>query len=269
MSTTTNTTDLTTFRALSFDCYGTLIDWEAGLAADIAPIISALPAGHPWHANPMLALEQFDNYSYHLNRARPTLAYDANLVESARLLATGQGITLPEGVAETIATGPSRWPAFSDTLEGLWRLRRHYKLVLLSNVDDRNIARAMMGGGPLAGVEFDAVYTAEQIGSYKPDHANFNYLRAGVKREFLVERDEELLHVARSLLHDHVPAKELGIRSVWIARGGDKLEASGIGGGYEAIKGSGKLGSEWTFQTIGEFADEVDRQFAEKAKQKK
>lgn len=110
------------------------------------------------------------------------------------------------------------------------------------------------------GVAFDAVYTAEKIGSYKPDHGNFEYLFSGVERELGGKR-EGVLHVARSLTADHVPAKEIGLRSVWIARGGDKPEGYGTGGDYEGLKAEGKLGFEWVYQTLGEFAEAVEREF--------
>jgi 2-haloalkanoic acid dehalogenase type II len=259
--------DLTTFRALSFDCYGTLIDWEGGLASDLSPLLALLPPTHPWRANPLLAVQRFNDHSEHLWRTQPKLSYDANLRESFRLLAQEQNddvvSSLQEEVLDSVGDGPGRWPAFADTVDGLRRLGRHYKLIILSNVNEANIARAV--AGPLAGARFDAVYTAEAIGSYKPSHENFRYLFAGAKREFGVEFEKgELLHVARSLTADHVPAKELGLRSVWIARGGDKPEGYGTGGDYEKLKAEGKLAFEWKFQTIGEFADEVDRQFAEK-----
>ncbi|KAK4100758.1 haloacid dehalogenase [Parathielavia hyrcaniae] len=258
--------DLTTFSALSFDCYGTLLDWESGLLADLSPLLSALPPSHPWHATPLLAVQRFNHHSEHLWATQPKLAYDTNLVESFRLLAEEQHIRLPEETLSRIGDGPGRWPAFADTVDGLQRLGRHYKLVVLSNVNEANIARAV--AGPLAGARFDAVYTAEAIGSYKPSHANFRYLFDGVKRAFGVDKDRgQLLHVARSLTVDHVPAKELGLRSVWIARGGDKPEGYGTGGDYEVLRGEGKLAFEWVFQTIGEFADEVERQVAAKSKE--
>ncbi|KAK4241841.1 HAD-like domain-containing protein [Achaetomium macrosporum] len=258
--------DLTTFRALSFDCYGTLIDWESGLAADLSPLIALLPPTHAWRANPLLAVQRFNDHSEHLWLTQPKLAYDANLRESFRLLAQEQGVELKGDDLDSVGDGPGRWPAFADTVDGLRRLGRYYKLIILSNVNEANIARAV--AGPLAGARFDAVYTAEAIGSYKPSHDNFRYLFAGVKREFGVDQEKgELLHVARSLTADHVPAKELGLRSVWIARGGDKPEGYGTGGDYEKLKAEGKLGFEWMFQTIGEFADEVERQFAEKERQ--
>ncbi|KAJ4290776.1 Kinesin- motor protein [Collariella sp. IMI 366227] len=209
--------------------------------------------------------ERFNDHSEHLWASQPKLAYNANLAESFRLLAQEHGVDLEEDVLQRIGDGPGRWPAFEDTVEGLRRLAKYYKLVILSNVNEGNIARAV--AGPLMGARFDAVYTAEAIGSYKPDLGNFRYLFEGVKREFGVDWEKgELLHVARSLTADHVPAKEVGLKSVWIARGGDRPENYGTGGDLEKLRAEGKLGFEWTFQTIGEFADEVERQFAEKGK---
>ncbi|KAG7293442.1 hypothetical protein NEMBOFW57_003492 [Staphylotrichum longicolle] len=260
------TPSLTSFRALSFDCYGTLIDWESGLASDLSPLITLLPASHPWHTNPLLAVQRFNDHSEHLWATQPKLAYDANLVESFRLLAQEQGVELGEDALQKIGDGPGRWPAFADTVDALRRLGRFYKLVILSNVNEMNIARA--AAGPLAGARFDAVYTAEAIGSYKPSLENFKYLFDGVKREFGVDKEKgELLHVARSLTADHVPAKEVGLSSVWIARGGDQPEGYGTGGDYGKLKEEGKLGFGWMFQTLGEFADEVERQFAAKGQE--
>jgi len=123
------------------------------------------------------------------------------------------------------------------------------------------VARTL--SGPLGGARFDAVYTAEDIGSYKPAHGNFEYLFAHARADLGVDAARgELLHVARSLTADHVPAKELGLRSVWIARGGDEPDRYGVGGNYAQLKAEGRLGFEWKFATIGDFADEVERQFA-------
>lgn len=265
--------DLTSFKALSFDCYGTLINWEPGILSDLSPLLSLLPPDHAWRepSNRLLPVQRFYALSAQLWATQPALSYDANLAESFRLLAAEAGApasSLPEEALRRIGSGPGRWPAFADTVEGLTRLGRHYKLAILSNVNDANIARAIEG--PLAGARFDAVYTAEQIGSYKPDLRNFAYLFEKARTELGVDKEKgELLHVARSLTADHVPAKATGLPSVWIARGGDKKENYGVGGDYEALKAEGKLGFEWMFQTIGEFADEVERQFAEKEKREK
>ncbi|KAK0731852.1 Haloacid dehalogenase-like hydrolase-domain-containing protein [Lasiosphaeris hirsuta] len=260
--------DLTTFKALSFDCYGTLIDWEAGLQADLSPLVSQLSASHPWAASPALALERFNAISEHLEAANPTQLYHETLSASLKQLAAE--LSLPaspalSAAAAAVATGPGRWPAFPDTVSGLLRLRKHFKLIILSNVNNANIASAV--DTSLAPAVFDAVYTAEAIGAYKPSHANFEYLFAHARDDLGVDFARgELLHVARSLTADHVPAKELGFRSVWISRGGDREGHYGTGGDLRRLTEEGKLGFEWKFGTIGQFADEVDRQFAAKEK---
>jgi 2-haloalkanoic acid dehalogenase type II len=256
--------DLTGFKALSFDCYGTLIDWEGGLATTLKPLLSQLPSSHPFNQNPQLAVERFNNFSEELWASDPTQLYNDNLISSFKALASELGVSLPSE-EETVQVGRSagRWPAFPDTVDGLQRLHKHYKLIILSNVSNENIARTV--SEQLAPATFDGVYTAENIGAYKPSHTNFHYLFKHAKQDFGVDFDKgELLHVARSLTADHVPAKELGFRSAWIARGGDVEGQYGTGGNLKELQGQGKLGFEWKFQTLGEFADEVDRQFAEK-----
>jgi 2-haloalkanoic acid dehalogenase type II len=169
-------------------------------------------------------------------------------------------VTVPDSVAEEIGTGPGRWPVFVDTVQGLLKLKKHYKLIILSNVSNTNIRRAVREN--MKPVAFDAVYTAESIGSYKPSHRNFEYLFQHAKEELGVDVEKgELLHVARSLTVDHVPAKELGFRSVWISRGGDQEEGYGTGGNYRELVEQGKVAFEWKFDTIGQFASEVERQF--------
>lgn len=251
---------LTSFKALSFDCYGTLIDWESGLDADLKPITSQLPASHPLLSRPLAAVQRFNDHQEHIWETQPTLPYDQALAAAFRLLASELNLSLSDSDAEAIGTGPGRWTAFPDTVRGLQKLSRYYKLIILSNVNDANIRSAI--SGPMNGAKFDAVYTAQQIGSYKPSLNNFRYLFEHAKTDLGIDKESgDLLHVARSLSADHVPAKEVGLRSCFIARGGDKPENYGTGGNLEELKKEGKVGFEWLFQTIGEFADEVERQF--------
>jgi 2-haloalkanoic acid dehalogenase type II len=259
--------DLTGFKTLSFDCYGTLIDWEGGMATTLQPILSQLAPTHPFHQKPLLTVERFNHFSRHLWATQPKQLYNDNLVDSFKALAQDVGVSLPaEAVVASIGTSAGRWPAFPDTVEALQRLHRHFKLIILSNVSNDNIARTV--GEQLAPATFDGVYTAEDIGAYKPSHTNFRYLFEHAKEDFGVDVEKgELLHVARCLTADHVPAKELGFRSVWIARGGNVEGHYGTGGNLKELQAQGKLGFEWKFQTLGEFADEVERQFAGKEKQ--
>ncbi|KAG8159690.1 hypothetical protein KVR01_010327 [Diaporthe batatas] len=268
-----NTKDLTKFKALSFDCYGTLIEWEPGLTQALKPVTSKLPADHPFAKDPSLALQRFDELASELEASQPGMRYDVILTTALQRLAAGAG--LPDGSLSrddlaAMATGPGRWPAFADTIEGLRTLKRHYKLIILSNVDNANIGATTGAGGPLGAVPFDATYTAEEIGSYKPARENFEYLFRRAGEELGVRgagrpggEGGELLHVARSLRVDHAAAKALGFSSCWISRGGERREAQGIGGDYEAMVRGGEVSFQWRFDTIGDFAREVARQFGD------
>lgn len=253
---------LTSFKALSFDCFGTLINWEGGLTQALEPIVSQLPSDHAYSKNPNLAVQRFNDLSDEIEVEKPKLRYDVNLATAAKQLAAELGVSIPESVAEAVGTGPGTWSAFPDTVAGLEILKKHYKLIILSNINNDNIKATVADN--LAPVEFDAVYTAENIGSYKPSHNNFKYLFQHAKEELDIDFEKgDLLHVARSLKADHVPAKEIGLRSVWIARGGDKKEGYGVGGNYEELSAQGKVAFEWKFDTIGDFAKEVARQFGD------
>ena len=107
----------------------------------------------------------------------------------------------------------SYWPAFADSADALRKLKTQFKLIILSNVNDAGFADSSRK----LGVEFDAIYTAEQIGSYKPNPANFEYMLKSVKQTFGINKDS-ILHVAQSLFHDHIPAKAVGMTTVWIDR---------------------------------------------------
>ncbi|KUI70710.1 (S)-2-haloacid dehalogenase [Cytospora mali] len=265
MAQTNNIGDLTRFKALSFDCYGTLIEWEPALIQSLKPIIAKLAPDHPYVKNNQLALRRFDQFSNELEHEQPTLKYDLNLTTAMKKLAAELGVAdaLTDEDLQAMAKGPGQWPAFADTIEGLKTLKKHYKLIILSNIDNANIAATT--SGPLGEVPFDAVYTAEDIGSYKPSRANFEYLFRRARGELGVHADAgELLHVARSLRVDHTAAKALGFPSCWISRGGEKKESQGIGGDYEEMLRKGEVSFQWRFDTIGDFAAEVARQFGDK-----
>lgn len=125
-----NTRDLTRFKALSFDCYGTLIEWEPGLIDSLKPIINKLPSDHPYVKDNGLALLRFDEFSNKLEHEQPTLKYDLNLTTALKQLAAELGVedALTNEDLEALAKGPGRWPAFSDTIEGLKTLKKHCKM---------------------------------------------------------------------------------------------------------------------------------------------
>ncbi|KAI2638573.1 HAD-like domain-containing protein [Xylaria nigripes] len=242
--------DLTAFKALSFDCYGTLIDWETGLLNALRPLTAQLAPTHPLNETPPIkAMQRLDEIAVQHETRMPTLPYNELLVMSLSDFAREINVPLPDSVSEPFGNSVGTWQAFPDTVAGLQKLARHYKLIILSNVDNANIAATI--SKQFSPARFDAVYTAQDIGSYKPAHANFEYLFTHAKKDLGIDWHKgELLHVANSLPFDHVPAKELGLRSVWISRGADL-------GPFKDI-----TAFECTFDTIGQFADEVERQFA-------
>lgn len=206
--------DLTAFKALSFDVYGTLIDWESGLHTVLLPILTKLPPTHAYNTNPVLARRRFDELCNEQQEAHPRRLYDDMLQQSFVALADELGVT--DVVADDATEiAPGSWAAFPDTVDALRRLRGcGLKLVALSNVSERTIAQTI--AGPLGGEGvFDEVLTAERVGAYKPDHWGFEVLLGRVEEVWGVGRGE-LLHVARSLTADHVPAKELGLVSLLV-----------------------------------------------------
>ncbi len=170
-------------------------------------------------------------------------------------------MSLDDGEAKEFGRSIGSWPAFPDTVSAMQTLSKHYKLVVLSNVDQDSFSRTL--SGPLSGVAFDAIYTAQDIGSYKPDLRNFEYLIEHVRKDFGVGKDE-IWMVAQSLVHDHRQVKKMGMRSsVWISRGGEVAgEGPVMGGGIEEMKEEVDLGA--TFSTLGEFAAAVEEGFKEK-----
>jgi len=196
------------FRVLTFDCYGTLIDWESGILAALAPLLARLPAP-PRRGD---ALEAFARHESAQEAATPAMPYPALLAEVHRRLAEDWGIGPDPEVAARFGASVPDWPAFPDSAAALAELKQHYELVILSNVDRHSFAAS----NRRLGVVFDAVFTAEEIGSYKPDPANFRYLLARLAERGV--RKEEILHTAQSLYHDHVPARRAGLATAWIDR---------------------------------------------------
>ena len=196
------------FRVLSFDCYGTLIDWESGIVAGLKPLTDRLE-------RELSRDEILESHAWHESRQQsstPGMRYAELLAVVYRRLAEEWG--KPAAWDDCVAYGKSvrNWPAFPDSAAALRHLKQHFRLVILSNVDNASFACS----NEKLGVEFDAVYTAEDIGSYKPSRRNFEYMLGNLARMGFAKPD--LLHVAESMFHDHAPANELGIRNCWIYR---------------------------------------------------
>ncbi len=202
-----------------------------------------------------LAIKSFNDIEVSLCASKPGLKYSTLLSESYLKLAETFSLPQPPQ-AEVDAVGASvgQWPAFPDTVAALNRLKRHYKLVILSNVDEESFSHVLCG--TLANVNFDAVYVAEQIGSYKPSLKNFQYLLGHVKEELGVEK-EQVLHTAHGIESDHVPCKKMGMTSAWIARG----ETIGPGSTMESV--GDKAMPTWVFNDMMEMAIAADEEFEE------
>ncbi len=200
--------ELASFGALSFDCYGTLIDWESGIAAVLGPWARA--RGLDLDDEALLAA-----YSGHEARAEaehPGDRYPLILARSFRDLGRELGAEVTGADAARLAGSVPDWPPFGDSRAALAALAQRYQLIILSNVDRDSFAAS----NRRLGVRFTSVLTAEDVGSYKPSPRNFAALLAEAGR--LGIAPGRLLHVAQSLFHDHVPAQQAGLPTVWINR---------------------------------------------------
>ncbi|MBA3235907.1 MAG: haloacid dehalogenase type II [Chloroflexi bacterium] len=196
------------FDALTFDCYGTLIDWEAGILAGLRPAVEAAGVG----ASDDELLEVYAAFEAEAE-AGPYRRYREILADGLRRVATHYGLELAASQAAAFGDSVGEWPAFPDSVEALARLHERFRLGVITNCDDDLFARS----AARLETAFDWVVTAESVGSYKPNPRNFE---AAIKR-IDVPR-ERILHVAQSLFHDHVPAKRLGLTTIWINRRGGR-----------------------------------------------
>jgi 2-haloacid dehalogenase len=207
---------LTDFKALTFDCYGTLIDWESGIIASLAPLTGRV--SRPLSRDAILEAHARQESKQQL--VTPGKPYDQLLAVVYKRLAEEWGVPSTPDECEAYGKSIRNWPAFPDSAPSLAYLKQHYKLIILSNVDNRSFAFSR----EKLGVEFDAVYTAEDIGSYKPSPKNFDYMLDHLA-DLKLDRSE-ILHTAESLFHDHVPASRLGLATCWIYR---RHEQQGFG----------------------------------------
>ncbi|HLS24588.1 MAG TPA: haloacid dehalogenase type II [Beutenbergiaceae bacterium] len=237
--------DLTRYRALSFDVYGTLIDWEAGIAA----VLTAWAGTEGLDLSDEELLTAYAANEAAVAREEPSALYPQILAEAFRRTAVDLKRHPAEYWARRLGDSVPDWPAFPDSAQALAELAQHYQLIILSNVhrDGFDGSNEHLRG------DFAAVITAEDVGAYKPADAHFEALEATL-RDLEVDRSQ-LLHVAQSLFHDHVPAKRHGLDSVWINRRHDR---PGWGATPEPA-------GEWSYlaqyPSMRAFADAVDEAF--------
>ncbi len=203
---------LTDFKALTFDCYGTLIDWENGMFEALKPLTGRVKK--PLSRDAILEAHARHESSQQIYT--PAMKYSELLAVVHKRLAEEWGVGTSWDECQTYGNSVKDWPAFIDTAEALAYLKKHYKLVILSNIDNASFAHS----NKRLKVEFDAIYTAQDIGFYKPSGRNFDYMID--KLQSLGIAKSEILHTAESLFHDHAPANKHGLASCWIYRRHDQ-----------------------------------------------
>jgi 2-haloalkanoic acid dehalogenase type II len=206
------------YSVLTLDCYGTLVDRDTGIINALMPSLNdaGVTAGR---GEILRAFSQAE-------RARlvtaPGICYRDLLIDIHDSLAQFFEIESDAKAAEAFARSIKDWPVHPDVPAALAYLKQHYRLVVLTNVDHQSFKMT----NKVLGVEFDAVYTAEDIGTYKPSMRSFDYLLSRLAKLDIAR--ERVLHVAGSLRFDHVPAKRRGMSTCWIHRphGRSKMKAS-------------------------------------------
>ena len=239
--------NLARYKALSFDCYGTLIDWETGMLEVLRPWAASVDLD----ADDEQLLSAYAGIETAAERDDPTARYPDILAESFRRVGQALGRPVEQTWASRLANSVPDWPAFPDSADALASLARHYQLIILSNVHRDGFAasnRRLNGN-------FAAVITAEDVGSYKPMENHFRALDRTLG-ELGIDRSE-LVHVAQSLYHDHVPARREGLRSVWINRRHDRM-------GWGATPEPSEAWSyDLEFTSMADFAAAADAAFVE------
>jgi 2-haloacid dehalogenase len=198
--------DLSRFEVLTFDCYGTLIDWETGILGALRPLVQA--RGKTLSDQELLEL--YGELEAEVERG-PYRKYRAVLREVVRGLGERLGFAASAAEMDSLPDSLGHWPPFPDTVAALKRLKAKYQLAIISNTDDALFAET----AKLLQVPFDAVVTAEQCRSYKPSLNNFR-----VALERLGVPPAKVLHCGQSRHHDIAPAKQMGLANVLVTRRG-------------------------------------------------
>lgn len=199
---------LSDYKVLTFDVYGTLIDWESGMIAALRPLTDRVSQSlsrddileaHAWHESTT-------------QRWTPAKKYSDLLSVVYRRLAEEWGVPVTWEECRAYGLSVRQWPAFGDSRDALAYLKQHFRLAVLTNTDNPSFS----GSNARLGVDFDHVYTAEDIGSYKPSDRNFDYMLESLARQGIGKG--EILHTAESMFHDHAPANRHGLANCWIYR---------------------------------------------------
>jgi len=205
------TIDLNDYQVFTFDCYGTLIDWETGVLTAVAPILS----NHNIHLTNEQIFNAFGEIENEIE-AGEYIKYRQVLRNVVKKMGDRFNFTPNLTEIDALAASLTTWRPFPDTVEALQVLKQKFKLAVISNVDDNLFSETVKH----LQVDFDCVITAEQIKTYKPSHNNFHvaFDKIGLPKE-------KILHVAASVYHDIIPAKALGMSAVWVNRRGVKQDS--------------------------------------------
>ena len=203
---------LSDFKALTFDVYGTLIDWESGMVNGLKPLTAKV--GRHLSRDDILEAHAYHESTH--QKWTPAKKYSELLGVVYRRLAEEWGVEVTWEECAAYGLSVRQWPAFDDSREALEYLKKHFKLVVLTNTDNLSFS----GSNGRLGVTFDGVFTAEDVGSYKPADRNFDYMLEMLARRGIEK--SEILHTAESMFHDHQSANKYGLSNCWIYRRHDK-----------------------------------------------
>ena len=237
---------LRNFRVLTFDCYGTLIDWEAGILAALRPWASHASLD----ADDAALLTAFGEAEAAAEHEMPGAKYPEILRDTHARIAAHFNKPGDDDSAKAFGASVGDWPPFADTRAALEKLQRHHKLVIVSNIDRASFERSQQR----IGITFDATVTAEEVGAYKPDLRMFR--RALDVADALGASPQQVLHVAQSLYHDHVPAKQLQLTTVWVRRPSPRA-------GFGATRDPGK--NVWPDLVVSSLAELAEMDDAEES----
>ena len=238
---------LSDFKMLTFDTYGTLIDWESGIYNALEPLLDKLPL----KLSRDEVLELFAECEMQQQAINPTQVYSSVLDEVSRAIAKKWQIKVSDEEALTFGRSVKHWPEFEDSAASLNYLRQHYLMATLTNCD----RISYMGSNARLEIEWDAIYTAQDIGCYKPRLRNFDYVFEHARRDLGV-LPHEILHVAQSLTHDMVPATSMGMTKVWINR---RHNQEGLGA---TAPPQGEYTIEWEFNSMADFVKAHQQELA-------
>lgn len=238
---------LAKFKALTFDVYGTLIDWESGMIAGLKPLTDKVSRSLTRNE----ILQAHAHYESSTQHQTPAKVYSQLLAVVYKRLAEEWGVAVSWEDCLGYGRSVQNWPAFEDSARALQYLKHHFKLVVLSNIDNASFAHS----NKKLRVEFDATYTAEDTGSYKPSARNFDYMVENLARIGIAK--DQILHTAESMFHDHTPANQFGLANCWIYRRHDKE-------GYGATMHPGKTPkTDFSFNSMADFVKAHQKELTE------